>query len=107
MINSFQLTSRISIPVLENTKWEIKYVNSTWTTSLLQEIQQYNVQIKLQAMFHLSKQRSNDSNIMEYKINHKHQLTSELEKSTRVESYFESATYQKYLQSTARCWMSM
>ena len=44
-------------------------------------------------MSHLSKQRSNDSNIMEYKINHKHQLTSELKKSTRVESSFKSATY--------------
>ena len=39
MIDSFQLTSGISTHVLENTKWEIKYVNSTRTTSLVQELQ--------------------------------------------------------------------
>ena len=39
MIYSFQLESGISIPVLENNKWEIKYVNSTRTTTLVQELQ--------------------------------------------------------------------
>ena len=40
MIDSFQLASVISTPVLENKKWKINYVNSTWTTSLVQELQQ-------------------------------------------------------------------
>ena len=35
MIDSFQLVSGINTPVLENKKWKIKYVNSTWTTSLV------------------------------------------------------------------------
>ena len=66
--------------MLENTKWEIRYVNSTWTTSLVQELQQYNVQLKLQSIFQLSKQRSNDSNIIENEITSKQQLTTELKK---------------------------
>ena len=47
MIDCFQLASEISIPVLENKKWKIKYVNSTWTTNLGQELQQYNIQLKV------------------------------------------------------------
>ena len=47
MIDSFQLASGISTPVLENKDWKIKYINSTWTTSLVQELQQYNIQLKL------------------------------------------------------------
>ena len=35
MIESFQLVSGISTSVLENKKWEIKYVNSTLATSLV------------------------------------------------------------------------
>ena len=46
MIDSFQLESGISGPVLENKQWKIKYVNSTSTTSLIQALQQYNIQLK-------------------------------------------------------------
>ena len=58
--------------------WKIKYVNSTWTTSLVQEIQQYNIQLKLQSTFQLTKQRTNDSNIMENELTNNDELTTEL-----------------------------
>ena len=41
MIKIFQLTSGISTPVLEYTKWNTIYVNSIWTSSMIRELQQY------------------------------------------------------------------
>ena len=78
MIYSFQLTSGISIPVLENKRWKIKYVNSISTTTLVHELQQYNIQLKLQSTFQLTKQRINDSNIMENELTNNDRLTTEL-----------------------------
>ena len=78
MIDYFQLASGIRIPVLENKKWKIKYVNRTWTTSLGQELQQYNIQLKVQPTFQLTKQRINDLNIMENELTNNDQLTIEL-----------------------------
>ena len=54
IIDSFQLASGISVPVLENKQWKIKYINSTWTTSLIQALQQYNIQLKTQPTFQLT-----------------------------------------------------
>jgi len=79
MIYSFQLASGISTPILENKKWKINYVNSTWTTSLVQELQQYNIQLKLQKTF-ISKQRINDSNIMENELTNNNKLTTAAKK---------------------------
>ena len=76
MIDSFQLTSGDSTPVLENKKWKINYVNSTCTTSLVQELQQYNIQQKLQTTFKLTKQIINDSNVMENELTNNNQLTT-------------------------------
>ena len=78
MIYSFQLASGISTPVLENKQWKIKYVNSTWTTSLVEALQQYNIQLKTQSNFQIKKQRINDSNIMENELNKNDKLTKEL-----------------------------
>ena len=78
MIDSFQLASGISVPVLKNKQWKIKYVNSTWTTSLMQALQQYNIQLKTQPTFQLTSQRTNDSNIMENELNDNDKLTTEL-----------------------------
>ena len=78
MIDSFQLASGISIRVLENKKWKIKYVNSTWTTSLVQELQQCNIQLKVQSTFKLTKQRRNDSNIMGNELTNNDQLSTAL-----------------------------
>ena len=80
MIDSFQLASGSSTPVLENKKWKINYVNSTWTTSLVQELQQYNIQQKLQTTFKLTKQKINDSNIMENELTNNNKLTSAAKK---------------------------
>ena len=70
------MASGISTPVLENNKWKIKYVNSTWSTSLVQELQQYNIQIKMQTIFKLTKQRINDSNIIEIELKNNDKLTT-------------------------------
>ena len=78
MIDSFQLASRISVPVLESKQWKIKYVNSTWTTSLIQVIQQCNIRLKTQSTFQLTNQRTNDSNIMKNELNDNDELTTEL-----------------------------
>ena len=78
MIDSFQLASGISVPVLENKQWKIKYINSTWTTSLIQALQQYNIQLKTQPTLQLTNQRTNDSNIMENELNDDDELTTEL-----------------------------
>ena len=80
MIDSFQLASGISTPVLENKKWKINCVNSTWTTSLVQTLQQYNIKLKLQTMFKLTKQRINDSNIMENELTNNNKLTTAAKK---------------------------
>ena len=80
MIDSFQLASGISTPVLENKEWKIKYINSTWTTSLVQELQQYNIQLKMQTTFKITKQRINDSNIMEDEITNNDKLTTATKK---------------------------
>ena len=78
MIDSFQLVSGISVPVLKNKQWKIKYINSTWTTSLIQAPQQYNIQLKAQPTFQLTNQRTNDSNIMENELNDNDEFTTEL-----------------------------
>ena len=80
MIDSFQLTSGDSTPVLENKKWKINYVNSTCTTSLVQELQQYNIQQKLQTTFKLTKQIINDSNVMENELTNNNKLTTTVKK---------------------------
>ena len=72
------MISGISTPVLENTQWKIKYVNSTWTTTLVKALQQYNIQLKTQSNFQITKQRINDSNIMENELNKNDELTKEL-----------------------------
>ena len=69
MIESFQLTSDITTPMLEKIYLKKKnYVNSTWTSSLIKELQQYTIQIKLQSTFRISKQWLNDSNIMKNEL---------------------------------------
>ena len=75
MLDSFQLASGIITPVLVNKKWEINYVSSTWTTSLVQELQQYNIQLRLQTTFKLTKQRINDSNIMKNELTNNNKFT--------------------------------
>ena len=84
MIDSFQMASGIITPVLENKKWKINYVSSTWTASLVQELQEYNIQLKLQTTFKLTKQRINDSNIMENKLINNNQLTTAAKKNQRM-----------------------
>ena len=89
MIDSFQLASGISTPVLENKQWKIKYVNSTWTTSLIQALQQYNIQLKTQSTFQLTNQRTNDSNIMENELNKNDELTKELKKFNACRMFYQ------------------
>ena len=84
MIDSFQMASGIITPVLENKKWKINYVSSTWTASLVQELQEYNIQLKLQTTFKLTKQRINDSNIMENKLINNNQLITAAKKNQRM-----------------------
>ena len=80
MVESSQLTSDITTPMLEKIYLKKKnYVNSTWTSSLIKELQQYTIQIKLQSTFRISKQWLNDSNIMENKLSSKDKHTKALQ----------------------------
>ena len=71
MLDSYQLVSGISIPILENTQCNVQYVNSVCTSTLIQELQQYNVQIKYVNPLQIEPQRINDSNLIKNKITSK------------------------------------
>ena len=86
MIDSYQIASGITTPILENPEWKVDYINSVWTAHLIKESQEYNIQIKIENLFKIETQRENDSNIMENELssNIKSSLTSKQFNTYRV-----------------------
>ena len=68
IIDSYQLASGISTPILKLTQWKVQYVNSVWTSHLIYELHYYNVQIKSVNLLQIEPQRINDSNLIENEI---------------------------------------
>ena len=68
MIDSYQIASGITTPILEIQEWKVDYVNSVWTVHLIKELKEYNIQIKIEILFQIESQRSNDKNTMKNEL---------------------------------------
>ena len=68
MIDSYQIASGVTTPIIENLDWKVDYINSVWISHLIKELQEYNIQIKIENLFKIEPQRTNDTNIMENEL---------------------------------------